>query len=134
MIFDWRLLKSIKCDDYIIWSYPNFKLNGSFKSFCLELELNERDNAVPKCIIKIVEIINQVTYFNKEIRVLSKVLTWHNHIFTYYSRYYRYQQNEKLHGKKKFLNYRHGQKLHFVSCIKNRELTGVRLCKNHLVF
>ena len=116
-----------------MWSYPNFKQNKKFKSFNRALDFKV-DNGVPKCIIKIVQIINEITFFNKKIREFVRILTWCQHTFRYYDRYYRYQLNEKLFGKKNFLNYRHGHKLHFISCIKNRELTGARLNKNHLVF
>ena len=81
------------------------------------------------------EIINEVTYFNKRIKQFALTLTWYRRIFMYYDRYYRYRQNERLFfDKKNFLNYKHGHKLHFVSYIKNRELTGIRLNKNHMVF
>ena len=71
------------------------------------------------------------TYFNKEIRRFAWILTWKKDVFKYYNRYYRYLNNEKLFGKKKFLNYKNGHKLHLILCIKNRELTGLRLNKNH---
>ena len=80
------------------------------------------------------ELINGVTFFNKQIRQFVWTLTWSRQIFRYYDRYYRYLQNERLFGKKKFLNYKNGHKLHLISCIKNRELTGIRLNKNHMVF
>ena len=132
-IFDWKLIQTLKYEDYIWWSYPNFKRNERFKSFSDKLDL-KTNNGIPKCIIKIVELINGVTFFNKQIKQFVWVLTWSRQIFMYYDRYYRYLQNERLFGKKKFLNYKHGHKLHFISCIKNRELTGIRLNKNHMVF
>ena len=61
------------------------------------------------------------------------MLTWSQKIYRYYDRYYRYIRNERLFGGKKFLNYKHGHKLHFISYIKNRELIGIRLNKNHMV-
>ena len=131
--FDWKLIQTVKYDDYIWWSYPNFKLNEKFEWFCNALDL-KRNNGIPKCIITIVEIINNVTYFNKQIRQFVWVLTWSQQMFRYYDRYYRYLKNERVFGKKNFLNYRHGHKLHLTSCIKNRELTGIRLNKNHLLF
>ena len=63
-----------------------------------------------------------------------EVVTWSREIFIYYRRYYRYLHNEKLFGKKKFLNYRKGHKLHFISCIENRRITGSKLNTNHLSF
>ena len=92
------------------------------------------NNGLPKCIIKIIETINITTYFNKEIRSFAWVFTWCQRIFWYYNRYYRYLNNERLHGKKKFLNYKHGHKLHLISYLEKRELTGIRLNKNHLLF
>ena len=132
-IFDWKLIQTVKYEDYIWWSYPNFKRNEKFESFSDKLDL-KTNNGIPKCIIKIVELINGVTFFNKQIKQFVWVLTWSRQIFRYYDRYYRYLQNERLFGKKKFLNYKHGHKLHLISCIKNRELTGIRLNKNHMVF
>ena len=132
-VSDWRLIQTIKCEDYIWWSYPNFKQNGGFQSFSNTLDLS-RNNGIPKCIIKIVGLVNGVTYFNKQIRQFVWVLTWSQQIFRYYDRYYRYLRNEKLFGRRTFLNYRHGHKLHLISCIRNRELTGARLNRNHMVF
>ena len=74
-----------------------------------------------------------ITYFNKQIKQFAWVLTWNRRIFKYYSRYYRYLKNEKIFGNKKFLNYKHGHKLHLISYLKNRELTGIRLNKNHAI-
>ena len=130
--FDFKLIQTVKYDDYIWWSYPNFKRNEKFESLCHTLDL-KRDNGIPKCIIKVVEIINTLTYFNKQIRQFVWVFTWSQHIFRY-DRYYRYLKNERKFGRKNFLNYRHGHKLHLISCIKNRELTGIRLNKNHMFF
>ena len=76
-------------------------------------------------------MINMLTYFNKEIKRFAWVLTFDRKIFMYYRRYYKYLYNEKLFDKKKFLNYKNGHKLHLISYIKNRELTGARLNKNH---
>ena len=132
-VFDWRIIQIIRYEDYIWWSYPNVKLSPKFESFNYQLDL-KNDNGTPKCIMKIIQIINRVSYFNKEIRKFIWVITWHQQILKYYNRYYRYLKNERLFGKKNFLNYKHGHKLHFISCLKNRELTGFRLNKNHLVF
>ena len=134
--FDWKLIQTITKyeEDYLWWSYPNFKQKEKFQSFSDELDDLKTNNGIPKCIIKIVQLINEVTFFNKQIRRFVWAFTWSHKIFRYYNRYYRYLQNEGLFGKKKFLNNKHGHKLHFISYIKNRELTGIRLNKNHMVF
>ena len=130
--FDWKLLvNDFKYEDYVWWSYLNLKGNVRFRQFSDILEMENRCNGTPKCIIKVVQLINEVTFFNERIRYCLWIILWNQKIFTYYDRYYRYFENERLFGEKKFLNYRHGHKLHFISCIKNRELTGVRLNKNH---
>ena len=131
--FNWRLIHSVNFEDYIWWSYPNFQRNDKFEIFCDNLDLRT-NNGLPKCIIKIVETINIGTYFNKNIRRFAWVLTWCQRVFWYYHRFYRYLNNERLFGKKKFLNYSHGHKLHLISYLKKRELTGIRLNKNHLHF
>ena len=131
--FDWRLIHSLNFKDYIWWSYPNFKKNDKFDFYANKLDLKV-DNGLPKCIIKIVELINITTYFNRKIRIFAWILTWSQRIFWYYSRYYRYLHNQRLFGKRNFLNYNNGHKLHFISCLKKRELTGIRLNKNHLKF
>ena len=63
----------------------------------MEFKLN---NGLPKCIIKIVEVINMVTYFNKQIRQFAQILIFTQDVFKYYNRYYRYLGNEKLFNKK----------------------------------
>ena len=128
--FHWKLIHSVNYEDYIWWSYANFTRNNKFEIFCHNVHLG-KDNGLPKYIIKVVELINMNTYFNKEIRRFAWILTWRQGVFKYYNRYYRYLNNEKLFGKKKFLNYKNGHKLHLILCIKNRELTGLRLNKNH---
>ena len=127
---NWKLIHSVNYEDYIWWSYPNFAHNIKFEIFCANMEF-KLNNGLPKCIIKIVEMINMVTYFNKQIRQFAQILMFTQDVFKYYNRYYRYLGNEKLFNKKKFLNYKNGHKLHFISCIKNRELTGVKLNTNH---
>ena len=128
--FHWKLIHLVNYEDYIWWSYGNFTWNDKFEIFCLNVQL-QNDIGLPKCIIKIVELINKNTYFNKQIRRFAWILKHGMKIFQYYNRYYRYLHNEKLFGKKKFLNYKDGHKLHLISCIKNRELTGIRLNRNH---
>ena len=132
-IFDWRLLENIYYEDYIWWTYLNIRRNERLNLFIHQLEFKQ-NNGVPKCIMTIVEFVNKITYFNKKIKHFVWVLTWSREVIIYYSRYYRYLKNERLFGKKNFLNYKHGHKLHFISYIKNRELTGVRLNRNHMIF
>ena len=127
------MIHSIDFEDYISWAYPNFKKNDKFEIFFDNLDL-EVNNGLPKCIIKIVETINITTYFNKQIRTFAWILIWSKRIFWYYNRYYRYLNNQRLFGKKKFLNCNNGHKLHFISYLKKRESTGIRLNKNHLKF
>ena len=128
--FHWRLIHSVNYEDYIWWSYANFTRSNKFEIFCQQVQL-EKNSGLPKYIVKIIELINTSTYFNKEIRRFAFILTFGQDIFRYYNRYYRYLRNEKLFGRKKFLSYKNGHKLHFISCIKNREITGVRLNKNY---
>ena len=129
--FDWRLITRINFEDYRWWSYPNFKTQDKLEIFADNLDL-QTEIGLPKNIMRIIEIINFNTYFIKEIRRFAWVVTWNQSIFKHYNRYYRYLNNEKLFGKKKFLNYRHGHKLHLISYLKKREWTGIRLNKNHL--
>ena len=133
-MFDLRLIQQrYKYQDYIWWSYPNFQKKEKIYSIAYKLNV-KIENGTPKNVVKIVELVNTNTYFNKQIRQFASILTWCYNIFLYYNRYYRYQSNEKLLGKKKFLNYKHGHKLHLISYLKKRELTGIRLNKNHLHF
>ena len=132
-IFDWRLLKTIYYEDYVWWSYPNIRQNEKLNVIIHEIEF-KRNNGVPKNIMLIVKLVNKITYFNKEIKHFIWILAWTQELFTYYNRYYRYLRNEKVFGKQNFLNYKNGHNLHFISYIKRRELTGVRLNKNHMVF
>ena len=127
--FNQELIKVIKYQNYLWWCSRTFKQNKKFVLFNKKLNL-KRDNGLPKCIIKIVELINEVSFFNKEIRKIIRASTWYIKIFLYYNRYYRYLHNERLFGNKKFLNFKYGHKLHFISYMRNRELTGVRMNKN----
>lgn len=131
--FNQKLMRVVKYRNYLWWCSRTFKQNESFRLFNTNLHL-KTNHGLPKCIIKIVELVNQVSYFNKEIRKFVRASTWYKHIFMYYNRYYRYLQNERLFGKKKFLNYKHGHKLHFISYIRAREINGHRFNKNFRVF
>ena len=131
-IFDWRFIQNIYYEDYLWWAYPNIRHNEKFYLITCQLNFTI-NNGIPKCIMLIVECVNKITYFNKEIKHFVSILTWSQEIIMYYNRYYRYLKNERLFGKRNFLNYKNGHKLHFISYIKYRELTGVRLNKNHMV-
>ena len=65
-LYQTKLIQPIIYHDYIWWAYPNSKRNEKlFQTFSNELQ---RDNGTPKCIIKIIQLINQITYFNQHIR------------------------------------------------------------------
>ena len=130
---DWRLIKTIKYEDYILWSYPNVKKNEVVNLINRQICFI-RNNGLPKGILFIVEFVNRITYFNRRIKHFHSVLSWTSELFMYYHRYYRYLNNEKLLTQRKFLNYRNGHKTHFISYLKKRELTGCKLNKNHMVF
>ena len=66
-VFDWKLIQTVRYEEYICWSYPNFKQNKKFETFSDMLDLGN-DKGTPKCIIKIVQLINEITMFNKKIR------------------------------------------------------------------
>ena len=127
-----KLIKPIIYKDYIWWSYPNSKRTE--KLFEAISDQSQRNDGTPGGILRLVQLINQITYFNKYIRRFFCFLAWNRQIFRYYNRYYRYLHNERLFGKKKFVSCRDGHKIHFVSYLKKRELTGIKLNKNHLHF
>ena len=131
---DYRLLlENFRYEQYVWYFYPNLKQNPKFEAVSNQLEIwHYRTDGLPKNIIFIVGIVNIMTCFNCRIKFYLYALNWNQKIFMYYNRYYRYLHNEKKFGKKKFLKYRHSHKLHFVACIYHRQLTGVRLEKNHL--
>ena len=133
-LLDWRLIKQIYFEDYIQWCYPNIRGNQKLDLIISQLEF-KRNNGLPKCILLVIELVNKITYFNKSIKHFVWVLTWSQEIFKYYDRYYRYLRNERImFGKRNFLSIKNGHKLHFISFIKHRELTGVRLNRNHMLF
>ena len=132
-VFDWRLIKTIQYEDYILWTYPNLKRNEVYNLINRQICFT-RNNGLPKGILFIVEFVNKISYFNRKIKHFHSVLSWTCELFMYYHRYYRYLNNEKLLTKKTFLNYRNGHKTHFISYLKKRELTGCKLNKNHMVF
>ena len=130
---DYRLLlENFRFEQYVWYFYPNLKENHKFETVSNQLEIyHYRTDGLPKNILIIVGLINIMTCFNRRIKFYLYALHWNQKIFMYYNRYYRYLHNEKKFGKKKFLNYKHGHKLHFVACIYHRQFTGVRLDKNH---
>ena len=132
-LLDWKLIKTIKYEDYILWTYPNLRTSKVYylinRQICFI-----RNNGLPKGILFIVEYVNKTTYFNRKIKHLHSVLSWTSELYMYYHRYYRYLNNENLLAKKHFLNYRNGHKTHFISYLKKRELTGCKLNRNHMVF
>ena len=132
-MLDWRLIKTIKYEDYILWSYPNLRTSKVYYLINRQICFT-RNNGLPKGILVIVEFINKATYFNRKIKSFHSVLSWTTELYMYYHRYYRYLNNEKLLAKKTFLNYRNGHKTHFISYLKKRELTGFKLNKNHMLF
>ena len=127
-----KLIKPIIFHDYVWWSYPNCKRTE--KLFEAINDQSQTNDGTPECILRIVELINQFTYYNKYIRRFFYFIAWKRQIFRYYNRYYRYLHNERLFGKKKFLSCAHGHKTHFISYLKKREQSGTRLNKNHLLF
>ena len=112
-VFDWRLLVNLQYEDYIWWSYPNIRQNEVFNLINRQICF-KRNNGVPKGILLIVEFVNKSCYFNREIKHFLSILSWTAEIFIYYHRFYRMLNNEKLFGKKNFLSYKNGHKLHFI--------------------
>ena len=131
---DWRvLIANFRYEQYIWRCYPNLKENYAFEAISNKLELRFKTQNLPKNIIFLIGLVNKITYFNRRIKYCLYILHWNQRIFMYYNRYYRYLCNDKMFGKnKKFLNYKHGHKLHFVAYMYHRQFTGVRLDKNHL--
>ena len=130
---DWTiLLANFRYEQYIWRFYPNLKENPKLETISNQLELQFKTNSIPKNVIFIVSLVNAVTCFNRRLRYYFYILHWNQRLFMYYNRYYRYLANEKKFGKKTMLKKKHNHKLHFVDCIYHRQLTGVRLEKNHL--
>ena len=128
--FNQKLTQVVNYRSYLRWCSQTFEREKKFILFSTNLDI-KCNNGLPKCILKIVELINQVSFFNKEIRKFVYGATWYKSIFMFYHRYYRYLHNERLFGKKKFVSCRHGHKVHFISYIKRRETTGCRLNRNY---
>ena len=131
--YDWSLiLIQFRNEDYIWWSSVTYKESRTLNRFIDKLEMFSCNLGYPQNIIKIVELINLHSYFNRRIRYFYILMSWASNIFIYYNRYYRYQKNNRLFGKKEHLNLKHAHKLHFVAYMYHRQYTGVRLDKNHL--
>ena len=131
--YDWSLVTvQFRNEDYIWWSYITYRETRELHRFIDQLEMQACVLGYPSNIIKIVELINRYTYFNRRIRYFFTLMSWAHNIFIYYNRYYRYKKNNKLFGKKEHLNVKHGHKLHFVAYMYHRQLTAARLDRNHL--
>ena len=61
-----KLIKPVIFKDYIWWSYPNSKRTE--KLFETINDQPQRNGGTPGGILRIVQLINQITYFNKYIR------------------------------------------------------------------
>ena len=130
---DWKiLLNNFRYEQYIWRFYPTLKKNPKFETVSRKLELAETNNSTPNNIIFIVYLINKMTCFNARIRYYFYILNWYQKIFLYYNRYYRYLGNKRKFGKKKILQKKNSHKVHFVACVYHRQLTGIRLERNHL--
>ena len=130
---DWRLLlANFRYEQYVWRFYPNLKENNTFEAISNKLELRYKTMTLPRNIIFIVGLVNTITCFNRRIKYFLYILHWNQRIFMYYNRYYRYLNNDKMFGKKKFLSYKHSHKLHFIAYMYHRQFTGVRLDRNHL--
>ena len=134
--FDYRiLLQNFRYEQYVWCFYWTLKENPKIEIVSEQLEIKHyRTDGLPKNIIFIVGLINIMTCFNRRVRYYLYMLNWNQKIFMYYNRYYRYLYNEKKFGKKKFLKCKHSHKLHFVACMYHRQLTGIRLEKNHIKY
>ena len=131
---DWKiLLLHFKYEQYIWRFYPNLKQNRKIEKITYQLEFEVKTcNSIPTNIIFIVGTVNLITCFNSRLRYYLWILHWGQKLFLYYNRYYRYLDNETKFGKMRTLKKKHSDKLHFVACIYDRQLTGIRLEKNHI--
>ena len=126
------LLVNFKYEQYVWRFYPNLKENAKLETVSNNLEFHFKTNSVPRNIIFIVGLVNTMTCFNGRIRHFLYIIHWNQRLFMYYNRYYRYLANQKKFGKKTILKKKHNHKLHLVACIYHRQLTGIRIEKNHL--
>ena len=126
------LLSNFKCEAYIWRFYPVLKRNPKVTALSLQLESTKRNNGLPKNILFIVYLVNTMTCFNARVRFYFYVIHWSDKIFLYYNRYYRYLANEKEFGKRKIIPKKYSHKVHFIPYLYRRELTGMRIAKNHL--
>ena len=130
---DWTiLLINFRYETYVWRFYPTLKRNLEIATFSRQLELNKRNNGLPKNILFIVYLVNRVTCFNARIRFYFYVLHWSQKIFLFYNRYYRYLDNEKKFSKRKIIPKRYNYKVHFIPNLYRRELTGTRIQKNYM--
>ena len=126
------LLVNFKYESYVWRFYPILKRNPKITALSLQLESTKRNNGLPENIIFIVYLVNRMTCFNARVRFYFYVIHWSDKIFLYYNRYYRYIGNEKKFGKKKIIPKKYSHKVHFIPYMYRRELTGMRIEKNHL--
>ena len=131
---DWTIiLINFRYESYVWRFYPVLKKNLNIALVSRDLELT-KNNGVPKNILFIVYLINKITCFNARVRFYFYVLHWNQKIFLFYNRYYRYLGNEKKFGKRNIIPKKYNHKVHFIPYLYRRELTGVRIEKNHLHF
>ena len=72
---DWTiLLINFRYEAYVWRFYPTLKRNLKIATFSRQLELNKRNNGLPKNIVFIVYLVNRVTCFNARIRFYFYVL------------------------------------------------------------
>ena len=132
---DWTILFiNFRYESYVWRCYPTLKKNLEIATFSRQLELEKRNNGLPKNILFIVYLVNRVTYFNARIRFYFYVLHWSQKIFLVYDRYYRYLDNERKFGKRKIIPKTYNYKVHFIPNLYRRELTGTRIQKNYMCY
>ena len=94
--YNWSLiLIQFRNEDYIWWSYVTYKESRTLNRFIDKLEMLSCNLGYLQNIIKIVELINLHSYFNRRIRYFYILMSWASNIFIYYNRYYRYKKNQQ---------------------------------------
>ena len=126
------LLINFKHESYVWRFYPILKRNPKITALSLELESKKINNGLPENIIYIVYLVNRMTCFIARVKFYFYVVHWSDKIFLYYNRYYRYLANEKEFGKRKIIPKKYSHKVHFIPYLYRREITGMRIEKNHL--
>ena len=132
-IRDWEIiLMNFRYESYVWRCYPTLKKNLEIATFSRQLELQKRNNGLPKNVLFIVYLVNRFTYFNARIRFYFYVLHWSQKIFLVYDRYYRYLDNERKFGKRKIIPKKYSYKVHLIPNLYRREVTGTRINKNYM--